>query len=609
VFVRFLKSNLFFQSFSVLILAFGRLPTFFRPHWNFDEGVYLTVAQDLNSGFELYAQTWDHKPPLIYWFYSLLLRITQNQYWIFPVANFVLAVISFALFFQISKFFLNKTWQQKLSSIILLLAFSFGAIETFVLNGENLFLPLVLLGFYFLLQTDTFFQQNSSKQSKFLLILNLILVGVFFALASLTKIHALVEIIGFSFGFLLLRIILPHLQNNQLNWQLFQKFLLLFLPISVFIFIWMGVLLNFSLKGNLQIALDSIFFYNSSYVDENSKDFAYVLAVPLHNGAAEELDQKGITHLELRIFSLIIFSLVFTWISWSFKTTSKKLLSGFWALFNLFAVLLSGRNYSHYLVQALPIIALSLGILLDLSQEFLDSKLNLAKITKLSLYPSKAWTCETSGLGLAPSKPPSQSSKLLMRQDDTWPDKAENVKIGLKAVQTLTFLIWLTTWQFFVPLFANGYHPSLDVRPLEISYTNFYRGVAKNDLSEYRGYYDNFNFRWYPIEQIEQTLERRLGVQDRFWHYSNMSSLNYRIGRPNGYTVYLWFHFVGEQKRTTLIQLAEDKPKIILIDTDKYMDPDLEQFLQSHYFLAEEVADKFDSGRMRFQFWELRSKR
>ena len=83
------------------IYLIGRLPYLFMKHWNFDEGVYLSIASDLNYGRELYTQAWDHKPPLIYWLYALLLKISGGDYWIIPFFNFLLGLVTVILIYKV----------------------------------------------------------------------------------------------------------------------------------------------------------------------------------------------------------------------------------------------------------------------------------------------------------------------------------------------------------------------------------------------------------------------------------------------------------------------------------------------------------------------------
>jgi 4-amino-4-deoxy-L-arabinose transferase-like glycosyltransferase len=47
-----------------------RVPSFFEPHWYGDEGIFAAVAAQLLRGEVLYEGAWDHKPPLIFVLYA-----------------------------------------------------------------------------------------------------------------------------------------------------------------------------------------------------------------------------------------------------------------------------------------------------------------------------------------------------------------------------------------------------------------------------------------------------------------------------------------------------------------------------------------------------------
>jgi len=55
----------------VLIIFILRLPSFFEPHWYFDEGVYSLFGRAIVEGEIPYQYIWDHKPLGIYLIYSL----------------------------------------------------------------------------------------------------------------------------------------------------------------------------------------------------------------------------------------------------------------------------------------------------------------------------------------------------------------------------------------------------------------------------------------------------------------------------------------------------------------------------------------------------------
>jgi 4-amino-4-deoxy-L-arabinose transferase-like glycosyltransferase len=54
---------------------FLRLPSFFEPPWHTDEGIFQAVAQRVSAGGSLYADAWESKPPLFLYTYVAILEV------------------------------------------------------------------------------------------------------------------------------------------------------------------------------------------------------------------------------------------------------------------------------------------------------------------------------------------------------------------------------------------------------------------------------------------------------------------------------------------------------------------------------------------------------
>ncbi len=52
-----------------------RLPSFFEPPWNTDEGIFAAVAQRVAHGGSLYLDAWESKPPLFLYLYAGLFKV------------------------------------------------------------------------------------------------------------------------------------------------------------------------------------------------------------------------------------------------------------------------------------------------------------------------------------------------------------------------------------------------------------------------------------------------------------------------------------------------------------------------------------------------------
>ena len=60
---------------AILAVLLLRLPSFFEPPWNTDEGIFAAVAQRLIYGGDLYADAWESKPPLFLYLYAALFKV------------------------------------------------------------------------------------------------------------------------------------------------------------------------------------------------------------------------------------------------------------------------------------------------------------------------------------------------------------------------------------------------------------------------------------------------------------------------------------------------------------------------------------------------------
>ena len=58
----------------LFLTFFARFPSLFEPFWYGDEGIFAAVARNLNLGGVLYQTAWDNKPPMIYLTYQAIFK-------------------------------------------------------------------------------------------------------------------------------------------------------------------------------------------------------------------------------------------------------------------------------------------------------------------------------------------------------------------------------------------------------------------------------------------------------------------------------------------------------------------------------------------------------
>jgi len=526
------KESKFWLYIGLFYIIF-RLPGLFMPHWNFDEGVYLSLSSDLNRGFDIYTQTWDHKPPMLYWVYQFLLFLTSGNYFIIPLVNFFLGFVTIILVHKLSKYFLSTKFTY-IATILVTFLLSLGFWEAIVFNAENLFIPLILLVFLLFL----------SKQKS---IYTDLFIGVLIFVATTTKVHAVVELVGFFVGYLLI------------NFSIFKRISIRYLTILVTtIALWVIMFASFALNNQLKFSFDSIFTYNSQYVDVENNTFATLLGVPIFNGKNNKPHRVGISDFHLRTAILISVLIITAYFTYKTKSTSKYILFLIWLSFSYYATTLSGRNYSHYLLQIVPAIAIGFGIIYE----------NIVTLWQKNL--SKLWSSKIFPLISA-------------------------------------FLIWVYMVQSLVLVFAAGSGSSsisLDVFPVEVTYRDFYLNLASGSINKWQKEVTHNVYWFYPMPEIIQQSQDLTPEDGRFWHYSNISGLCYYSQRKCGYTSHLWFHLEGDILTKTLTNLNQRPPDVIFVDNDVQEITQITEFIKTNYRLEKSLPDVF-SGSPRFEFWVL----
>lgn len=298
---------------------FLRVPSLFEPFTYGDEGIYLTLGQALRKGLVFYRDIHDNKPPFLY-----LLAALANS---FSYYRLILFIWSFATIFMFFKLALLLFPKRKLAVIVPTIFFALlTSLHTFegnVANAENFMMLPTITGFYL------FFKKDSQKAPWFL-------IGVLFSFATLFKVPA-----AFDFATLILLVIFTSKKIKLL-------ILIPKLPLLVggFLTPILATFVYYATKGALPQYLTAAFFQNLPYLSSWGIDKPQTVGLPL------PLICRGV---------LLLAIVTFLFIRRDKISTETKLII-LWFSFALFAALLSGRPYPHYLLQTIPALALSFGL-------------------------------------------------------------------------------------------------------------------------------------------------------------------------------------------------------------------------------------------------------
>jgi hypothetical protein len=325
------RTTAFFRKEFLLVLIVAvtvllRVPSLFEPLWYGDEAMYVTIAERLLHGDLLYVDIYDHKPPLLYY----------------------LTAGSFAVF-----------GSSVASLKILALLSSVGAIIAAYLVALRLFgkaAALVGVAVLSLLITPTFLEANIAG-SEILMIFptcvgillglqrRYFLAGCSFGLAFLIKGPAVFDF-GAFFVFLALSAE-KGAERKTLNG--------LALLTGGFLAPFVASLLFFAVQGALVDYIEAAFLSGADYTDQANGDGSFL-------SSRGRLVLNGLPALLLTAAWAI--RKLRQWAPGEAAAPSPFEFLLLWLAFSFYGVLLGGRPYEHYLVQAAPPVALLSGFAL-----------------------------------------------------------------------------------------------------------------------------------------------------------------------------------------------------------------------------------------------------
>jgi hypothetical protein len=227
------------QVFLFITALFIRAPFFFRDYIDHDESTFILMGQSIANGYLPYDHVWDLKPPLLFYFFSLIEYLFPYSFTAIRFSG-VLIVFASALFLlKIAKEVnLKNGFLIALSYVIV--SSEFGSVQGVM--SEHLAVFFLLPGLLFFLKKE--------KAS------HLFIAGIFFGCAMLCKLSY-----AYAAGALL---IFYFIQTGRI--ENFQRALSssLFLVIGIFIPIVL-LAIPFMLENKLELFINSVFLAPLEY--------------------------------------------------------------------------------------------------------------------------------------------------------------------------------------------------------------------------------------------------------------------------------------------------------------------------------------------------------
>lgn len=320
----------------IVIIIATRIPSFFEFWWYGDENIYLSVAHGITNGKTLYLDVWDNKPPFIYLVYAGIYSLFGTQLIWYRIVNLALSIFGLSFFYRLMKElgFTKKT--QIISGICFTFLLSFGW-EMTILNGENIFVPLIIAGLYFVVKSQFRVKDFS-----------LYFGAVLLSCAGFTKAHAAIEIFWLLAVYSLYVIRTKSVRLKSLVSPLGIIGTIIVLPYIFLVGLYAKI-------GELGILYYSLFGFSQTYISKS---------IPILFG--RPLDFVSNTQ-----FKAVLLVVVFCVSSLAFY---KKRLEyhGFiifnWLAISMFVVLLSERNYPHYIISIFAPVSIAIAYCIDLKK-------------------------------------------------------------------------------------------------------------------------------------------------------------------------------------------------------------------------------------------------
>lgn len=310
-----------------ITVFFLRLPSCFEPFTYGDEGIYLTLGQAIRRGLILYKDIHDNKPPLLY-----LLAAAAGNFSYYRAILFFWSFITIYFFYKLSILLFKNKNAQIISTFIFAILISIHTFEGNVGNAENFMMLPTIGGFYLLLKARKW--------------QNYFFAGILFSLATLFKVPA-----AFDFVAALVFVLILFLSKKNKNHSLFIIHYSLF--ICGFLIPILATFAYYASKNALSFYLSAAFFQNLPYLSSWIPDKPKIGSLPLP--------------LLIRTLIVLGFLLIVFKLRKKISPTAKLILVYF--PFALFAALLSSRPYPHYLLQVIPPLSLSSGLIISKNKE------------------------------------------------------------------------------------------------------------------------------------------------------------------------------------------------------------------------------------------------
>ena len=308
---------------------------------DWDESLFLIMAQDLINGNLPYTLTWDHKPPGIYFIFSVAQIIFGQSVIAIRIITIIFITTSSYLLFRIGKDLLNS-WKSGFCAALFYSVFSLqsGGLAACI---EFFYAPFIILGFYNVFA----YSKNQSKGLRYFTL------GILFGISFIIKYITIFEFIA------LLIMILSI--NRKFNESIKRSFRGIIILISASLIPYTIITFIFYLSGYLKEFIYSNFTANFIHLHG---EFSWEDIISFFSQIWNQIQQNFLLWNSLLFIPFILLKI-------KSNSGGKAIIVRLfiWFIFALFGIFYTRVYYENLFLQLLPSLSLiAVYIIFDILQ-------------------------------------------------------------------------------------------------------------------------------------------------------------------------------------------------------------------------------------------------
>jgi len=331
--------------FFFLVAFLIRFPFFFRDYIDRDESTFILLGQSLVDGNLPYTVLWDLKPPLVYYFFGLLIYLFGKSFIAIRLAGTLLVALTAFLTYRIARPLSNAPIAILAGLFCVYLSSLFGSLQGVM--SEHLSTFIFVSGLYLLIQSQYWWK--------------ILLSGLLFGFALMAKIN-----LGYAIALLVAYYGWKCISTKPRE-----------VPFFIVIFLSSGILLGIGIcflpylvTGDAALWVDAVLKAPLAYADATRGSY-------------------------LKVLPLGVFTILFILIAWKKNlldlSNSRLQIVVILLLGIIFSFIRSGKINGHYLIQVYPLFLIVISAVLYTYKPRMTQRISLIAALILLLLPFESY--------------------------------------------------------------------------------------------------------------------------------------------------------------------------------------------------------------------------